>query len=106
MIWSFIADFSALIAFRPLGLQQLMEAVQAGTLSLTLVNLHIALLRFIQSEAEIANAIGSVHVSFVSGPYCYCSLFCVVTTSTSSFYAALYAFQHLGGGGGAELLQK
>ena len=62
MIWSFIADFSPLIAFRPLELQQLMEAVQTGSLSLTLANLHIALLRFIQSEAEIAHAIGSVHV--------------------------------------------
>lgn len=62
MIWSFVADFSALIAFRPLGLQQLMEAVQTGSLSVTLVNLHIAIIRFIQSEAEIANAIGSVHV--------------------------------------------
>jgi hypothetical protein len=62
MLWSFVADFSALIAFRPVSVQELMEAVQGGSLSLTLVNLHVALIRFIQSEAEIANAIGSVHV--------------------------------------------
>lgn len=68
MIWSFIADFSPLIAFRPLDLQQLMEAVQAGSLSQTLVNLHTALIRFIQSEAEIANAIGSVHVCPLTPP--------------------------------------
>ena len=62
MLWSFIAEFSPVIAFRPISLEHLMEAVQAGSLSEALVNLHIAFIRFIQSEAEIANAIGSVHV--------------------------------------------
>lgn len=74
MIWSFIADFSPLIAYRPLEVKQLMEAVQTGSLSVTLVNLHIALIRFIQSEAEIANTIGSVHVRFFSDSSPFCAL--------------------------------
>lgn len=71
MLWSFIAEFSPVIAFRPISLQHLMEAVQAGSLSEALVNLHIAFIRFIQSEAEIANAIGSVHVCTTSGLACF-----------------------------------
>lgn len=91
MLWSFIAEFSPVIAFRPISLQHLMEAVQAGSLSEALVNLHIAFIRFIQSEAEIANAIGSVHVRTTSESACYpvspiihCQNSCLQTATTAA----------------------
>jgi hypothetical protein len=69
MIWSFIADFSSTIAVRPMSLQHLMEALQAGSYSAALVNLHIGLIRFIQSEAEIAFKCGSAQVQgFLDAP--------------------------------------
>ena len=56
MLWSFLAEFADKLGVHPAPLPALLQAVQTGSLSLLLVNVHIGLIRYVQAEAEIAAA--------------------------------------------------
>jgi uncharacterized membrane protein YkgB len=59
MLWSFLAEFSSLLGVHPVSLHDIMTAVRIGSMSLTLVNMHIGMMRFVQAEAELAHAVTS-----------------------------------------------
>lgn len=57
MLWSFLADFAPALGLHAAATpQDLLAAMIEGASSRRLVNTHIALLRFIQAEAETAFA--------------------------------------------------
>jgi DDT domain len=57
MLWSFVGEFCALLGVRAPPLTELIDAVVVGAASVSLVDVHIAMLRFVQAEAEVAHAV-------------------------------------------------
>ena len=54
-LWSFLAEFCSQLGVHPCGFPEVLDALTIGSQSLSLVNMHIGLMRFIQAEAESAH---------------------------------------------------
>lgn len=54
MLWSFLAEFADKLGVHPAPLPALLAAVQTGSASSLLVNVHVGLIRYLQAEAEVA----------------------------------------------------
>ena len=59
MLWSFLSMFAEQLGLRSPTLEELLVALRIGTLSPLLSNLHVAMLRFMQADAENAHLQGA-----------------------------------------------